>query len=260
MSFLRLSKLSRAAAALAVGAALSHSAFADEAAIRKALAERLPNLPPVDEITKTPIPGIYEVRIGTELVYSDENGNHIIQGNMIDTKTRTSLTDARINKLTAIDFAQLPLKDAIVWKNGNGARKMAVFADPNCGYCKKFEQDLQKIKNVTVYTFLLPVLGGDSPQKSENIWCAKDQSKVWLSWMLEGKVPPQRSAAAQCATPIERNLEFSRKYRINGTPAIIFADGTRIPGAIGAEQIEKQLVASAVATKPGLTTNPPITN
>lgn len=258
MSSSLVSRAARTAIAITLGTLLTHAAFADEAAIRKNLAERLPNLPPIDEISKTPVPGVYEVRIGTEIVYSDENGNHLFQGNLIDTKTRTSLTEARINKLTAIDFAQLPLKDAIVWKNGTGARKIAVFADPNCGYCKKFEQDLQKVKNVTVYTFLLPVLGGDSPQKSENIWCAKDQAKTWLSWMLEGKVPPRNMG--QCATPIERNLEFSRKYRINGTPAIIFTDGTRIPGAIGTEQIEKQLIASAAATKPGLTTTPPTSN
>jgi thiol:disulfide interchange protein DsbC len=242
----------RSLAALAAGLFVVQLAQADEAAIRKNLAERLPNLPAIDEVSKTPIPGIYEVRLGTEIVYTDENASYVLQGHLIDTKTRASLTEARINKLTAIDFAQLPLKDAIVWKNGTGARKIAVFADPNCGYCKKFEQDLQKVKNVTVYTFLLPVLGGDSPQKSENIWCAKDQAKAWLGWMLEGKVPARNMGA--CATPIERNLELSRKYRINGTPAIIFADGTRIPGAISAEQIEKQLVASAAATKPGATT------
>jgi thiol:disulfide interchange protein DsbC len=243
---------------LALGAALSHAAFADEATIRKTLAERLPTLPPIDEVSKTPIPGVYEVRIGTEILYSDENGNHVFQGHLVETKTRTSLTEARINKLTAIDFAQLPLKDAIVWKNGTGARKIAVFADPNCGYCKKFEQDLQKIKNVTVYTFLLPVLGGDSPQKSDNIWCSKDQAKTWLSWMLEGKTPPRHMGA--CASPVERNMEFARKYRINGTPAIIFTDGTRIPGAIDAEKLEQQLVASAAGTRPGLTTKPSTSN
>jgi thiol:disulfide interchange protein DsbC len=237
----------RTLAALAAGLFIGHAALADEASIRKTLTERLPSLPPIDEVTKTPVPGIYEVRIGSEILYSDENGNHLFQGSLIETKTRTSLTEARLNKLNAIDFAQLPLKDAFVWKNGTGARKIAVFADPNCGYCKKFEQDLQKIKNVTVYTFLLPVLGGDSPQKSENVWCSKDPAKTWLSWMLDNKVPPRNLGA--CSTPIERNLEFSRKYRINGTPAIIFTDGTRVPGAMSAEAIEKQLVASAAATK-----------
>lgn len=250
-----LTLTSRMAAFVAAGLLAASFAHADEAAIRKNLPERLPGLPPIDEVSKTPIPGVYEVRLGTEIIYSDENGNHVLQGSLIDTRTRTSLTDARISKLTAIDFAQLPLKDAIVWKNGNGARKIAVFADPNCGYCKKFEQDLQKIKNVTVYTFLLPVLGGDSPQKSENIWCAKDPAKTWLGWMLDGKVPPRTMGA--CATPLERNLEFSRKHRITGTPAIIFVDGTRIPGAISAEQLEKQLVASAaaVAGKPATANN-----
>ena len=237
---------SRSFVALAAGLLLAQAAVADEAAIRKNLAERLPNFPAIDEVSKTPIPGIYEVRIGSELVYTDETGNHVIQGSLIDTRTRTNLTEARLNKLTAIDFAQLPLKDAFVWKNGTGARRIAVFADPNCGYCKRFEADLQKVKNVTVYTFLIPILGGDSPQKAENIWCAKDPAKAWLGWMLENKVPAKNMGA--CSTPMERNLEFARKYRINGTPAIIFVDGTRIPGAISAEQIEKQLVASA---KPG---------
>ena len=235
--------------ALAAGLLLAPAAMADEAAIRKNLPERLPTFPPIDEVNKTPIPGIYEVRIGGELLYTDETGNHLIQGTLIDTRTRTNLTEARLNKLNAVDFAQLPLKDAIVWKNGTGARKMAVFADPNCGYCKRFEADLQKVKNVTVYTFLLPVLGGDSPQKSENIWCAKDQAKVWLDWMLENKTPAKNMGA--CSTPIARNMAFAQKYRINGTPAIIFVDGTRVPGAINAEQIEKQLVASAAAAKPG---------
>ncbi len=228
-----------------LGLCMASVAFADEAAIRKNLPERLPNLPPIDEVSKTPIPGVYEVRLGTDLIYTDENGNYILQGNLVDARTRVNLTEARINKLTAIDFAQLPLKDAVVWKNGTGARKIAVFADPNCGYCKRFEQDLQKIKNVTVYTFLLPVLGGDSPQKSQEIWCAKDPAKAWLGWMLEGKMPPRNMAA--CNTPIQRNLDFARKHRINGTPAIFFADGTRIPGAMNAEQIEQQLALSAKA-------------
>ena len=232
---------------LAVAALLlSPLVHADEAQIRKNLAERLTNLPKIDEVGKTPIPGVYEVRMGTEILYTDEQGNYLIEGSLIDTKARTNLTEARINKLTAIDFAALPLKDAMVWKNGTGARKIAVWADPNCGYCKRFEADLQKIKDVTVYTFLIPVLGGDSPQKSEAIWCAKEPAKAWLTWMLEGKMPPRNMGPA-CKTPIDRNMEFARKYRINGTPAIFFVDGTRVPGAINADRIEQLLVAAGNA-------------
>ena len=229
----------RPAAALAVLALVAHSAFADEAAIRKAVAERLPDFPPIDEISKTPIAGLYELRIGTDLLYSDERGDHLVQGSLIDTRTKANLTDARIAKLTAIDFASLPLKDAIVWKQGTGARRIAVFADPNCTYCKKFERDLQQVKNVTVYTFLYTVLGGDSPEKAKNVWCAKDPTAAWRSWMLDGAAPPRSMGA--CETPLQRNLAFGKKYKITGTPAIVFEDGTRIPGAIGAEQIEKQL-------------------
>jgi thiol:disulfide interchange protein DsbC len=233
---------SRALATLVLALCLAPAAFADEAAIRKSIAERLPDFPKIDEIQKTAIPGIYEIRIGTDILYTDEQGNHLIEGQLIDTKTRANLTDARIAKLTAIDFKSLPLKDAMVWKQGTGARKLVVFADPNCGYCKKFERDLQTVKDVTVYTFLYPILGPDSNEKSKAIWCAKDNTKAWREWMLKGTPV---SDSAQCDTSVlQRNVAFGRKHRINGTPGIVFEDGKHVPGAIGAEQIEKQLVAS----------------
>lgn len=222
-------------------------ALAQEAAIRKNIASRLPDFPKIDEVTKSPVPGIYELRIGNEVLYSDEQGNYVFEGNLIDTRSRVNLTQARENKLNAIDFASLPLKDAMVWKQGNGSRRVAVFADPNCGYCKKFERDLQQIKDVTVYTFLIPILGGDSPEKAANIWCAKDNARTWREWMLEGKTPPRHMAA--CETPMARNLALSRKHKINSTPSVIFEDGTRVPGAVGAEEFEKQLVASSGAKR-----------
>jgi thiol:disulfide interchange protein DsbC len=235
--------LTRSLLALATGLLMLQTASANEAAIRKNLAERLPNLPAIDEVSPTPIPGVFEVRLGTEIVYTDDKGNYVFQGNLIDTKTRTSLTEARINKLTAIDFDSLPLKDALVLKLGTGERKMVVFSDPNCGYCKKLERDIQKLKNVTVYTFLYPILGADSQDKAKNIWCSKEQTKTWLAWMLDGKVPPK--SMGECSTPLERNVAMGQKYRVQGTPAMVFVDGTRVPGALGTEQIEKQLVASA---------------
>lgn len=224
-------------------AALASSAFADEAAIRKNLAERLPQFPQIDEVSKTPIPGVYEIRIGTDVLYADEQGNHLIEGHLIDTRSKTNLTEARVAKLTAIDFASLPLKDAIVWKQGSGARKIAVFADPNCGYCKRFERDLQQVKNVTVYTFLYPVLGKDSTDKARNIWCSKDSTKVWREWMIEGATPAQ--AGAKCDTgALQRNMALGMKHKMQGTPTLVFEDGTRVPGALNAEQVEKRLVAS----------------
>lgn len=233
-------------ATLALTAALAASAFAQEAVIRKNLSERLPDFPKIDEVNKSPIPGLYEVRVGTEIFYTDEQGNHIIDGSVIETRTRTNLTQARIDKLTQIDFAKLPLKDAIVWKSGTGERKMAVFADPNCGYCKRFERDLNAVKDVTVYTFLYPILGADSAEKSKNIWCAKDKTAAWRDWMLEGNAPAK--VMGQCdVAALQRNSEFGRKYRINGTPAILFEDGKRSPGAMNTAQIEQQLVASRAA-------------
>jgi len=232
----------RSLLALAAFALAAQFAAAQEAVIRKNIAERLPDFPKIDEVSKTPIPGLYELRVGTDVLYSDEQGNYVIEGNIIDTRSRANLTQAREDKLNAIDFASLPVKDAVVWKQGNGSRRIAVFADPNCGYCKKFEHELQEMKNVTVYTFLIPILGGDSPEKSANIWCAKDNTRAWREWMLDGKTPPRHMGA--CETPMARNLALSRKYKINATPAIIFEDGSRNPGVVSAQELEKRLASS----------------
>ena len=219
-------------------------ALAQEAAIRKALTERLPSFPQIDEVRESPMKGLYEVRVGTDIFYSDAAGNHLIEGHLIDTRSKTNLTEARIAKLTAIDFATLPLADAIVWKQGSGARKLVVFADPNCGYCKKFEKDLTGIKDVTVYTFLYPILGGDSPDKSRDIWCAKDNTKAWRDWMVSGTTPPKN--IGQCDTAaLARNSALGRKHKVTGTPALVFEDGKRVPGAMAPADIEKQLAVAA---------------
>jgi thiol:disulfide interchange protein DsbC len=224
----------------ALGLALSFAAAADEATIRKNLAQRLPEFPKIDEVSKTPIPGIWEVRVGYEVLYTDAEGSHLIQGELIDTRTKFNLTRQRIDKLTAIAFDQLPLKDAIVVKQGNGSRRLAVFADPNCGYCKRLERDLVELKDVTIYNFLYPVLGVDSEAKSRSIWCSKDALKVWRDWMLEGVTPPREMSSCDDAA-VKRNVAFGQKYRISGTPALFFENGQRVPGAIGAAELGKRL-------------------
>ena len=233
--------LGRLAATVTLGLGLMCAtlAHAQEAAIRKNLAERLPNLPKIDEVSKTPMAGLYEVRVnGADIFYTDAEGNYLIQGSLLDTRNKKNITDERIEKLTAVDFKDLPLKSAFTVVRGNGKRQMAVFEDPNCGYCKRFEKDMQKIDNVTVHMFLIPILGADSEEKSRNIWCAKDKVKVWNDWMHNNITPK----AASCNTDaLTTNLEFAKKYRITGTPTIVFADGTRVPGAINAQQVEKLL-------------------
>jgi len=215
------------------------SAFAQDTVIRKNLAERIPQLQKIDEISKTPIAGIFEIRVnGADIYYTDAQGNYLLQGNLIDTKQRRNLTEERIDKLTAINFDALPFKDAFTMVRGDGKRKLAVFEDPNCGYCKRFEKDLQKINNVTVYLFLYPILSPDSTEKSKNIWCAKDKVKAWQDWMTRDVTPP----AASCdSSAVTRNVELGHKYKITGTPTLVFADGTRVPGAVGADQVEKRL-------------------
>ncbi|MEZ0309124.1 MAG: DsbC family protein [Ramlibacter sp.] len=227
-----------ALAALVLFGLAASAVHADEAKIRKNLAERLPQMGAIDEVTKLPFPGLFEVRIGADLYYTDADGSFVMHGTLIDAKAKRNLTEERQEKLLSIDFAQLPLKDAFTIVRGNGKRKVAVFEDPNCGYCKRFERDMQKVDNVTVYMFLYPILGPDSTDKSRNLWCAKDKARAWQDWMVKDQPAP----SATCDTAaLGRNLEFGRRYRISGTPTMIFADGTRVPGAIATAQIEKYL-------------------
>ncbi len=237
MNWMTMKLLKTLMAALIAFACMA--ALAQEATIRKNLSERIPQLPKIDEVSKTGMPGLYEVRVnGTDIFYTDADGNYLFQGNLIDTRLRRNLTEERVEKLTAVSFDALPLKDAFTVVRGNGKRKLAVFEDPNCGYCKRFERDLQKIDNVTIHTFLYPILSTDSTEKSKNIWCAKDKARAWLDWMVREQQP----SAANCdVSAIARNVELGRKHKITGTPTLIFADGSRVPGALNAQQIEKML-------------------
>ena len=225
---------------------LGLSAAAQEATIRKNLAERIPQLQAIDEVSKSPMAGLYEVRVnGTEIYYTDAEANFLVQGSLIDTKQRRNLTEERVDKLTAINFEALPFKDAFTIVRGNGKRRLAVFQDPNCGYCKRFERDLQKLNHVTIHMFLYPILSADSNEKSKNIWCAKDRVKAWQDWMVRDQAP----VAANCdASAIARNIDIGRKFKITGTPTLVFVDGSRVPGAISVAEVEKHLSEGKVAT------------
>lgn len=223
---------------LALGSAWAAS---PEETIRKTVAERIPQLAKIDEVRPAPMPGLYEVRVGTDVFYSDPQGDYLIQGELVDTQARRNLTEDRIKALTAVRFEDLPLQDAIKIVQGKGERQLAVFEDPNCGFCKRFAQDMQGVDNVTTYVFMIPILSPDSVEKSRNIWCAKDRAKAWKDYMVKGEKP----AASSCDTrALERNLAFSHRYKITGTPTIIFTDNARVPGALPAKEVEKRLAAT----------------
>ncbi len=214
-----------------------------EAGIRKALAARMPSLPKPDEVQRAPVPGLWELRFGTEILYTDDKGDFLISGPVIETRTRKDLTAERLDKLTAIQFAALPLKDAIVIKQGTGARKFVVFSDPNCGFCKRYERDLMGLKDVTLYTFLYPILGKDSQEKSRNIWCAADPAKAWRDWMVDGRTPPV--AMGRCdSSALERNTALGQKHRIESTPTSVVEDGTRRSGALPVAEVERLIATS----------------
>ena len=227
---------------LLLAAGVAHAA--DENTVKKNV-ESFLNAPAVESIKKTPYGGLYEVVLKSgELLYTDANVSFLIDGSLIDAKTRKNVTQARMAQLMKIDFATLPLDQAIKQVRGNGKRVIASFEDPNCGYCKRLERDLVALKDVTIYNFIYPILGPDSVAKSKDIWCAKDPAKAWRSWMVDGQLPAKAGAGCDTAA-LDANGEMGRKYRVQGTPAVVFEDGTRAPGAIPAAQIEARMLAAA---------------
>ncbi|MES2503117.1 MAG: DsbC family protein [Pseudomonadota bacterium] len=225
--------------------ALSHFAVADEASLKKAIEAAYPKFK-VDSVVKTPYAGLYEVFMGGQIIYTDEKLSFIIaEGRLVDPKSKKDVTGERLEELTKIDFNSLPLDKAIKIVKGNGSRKLVVFSDVDCPYCKQLERkELSNITDVTVYTFLYPIdqLHPDAANKSRSIWCATNREKAWTDWILKDQLP---TSTGKCEVPLEKVGELARKFGITGTPALIFSDGKRVPGAVPYKEIERYLQAAS---------------
>lgn len=190
-----------------------------------------------ETVTRTPW-GLYEVIFGAEIWYVDQDVNYVLNGRVVDAKTRVDLTEKKRGELMRVDFKSLPLEQAIKQVRGNGKRVMVTFEDPNCGYCRQLARSLVDVKDVTIYTFLMPILSPDSHEKSAAIWCSKDRAAAWNAYMIDGKAP---TGPADCKTPLENNVAIGQKLAINGTPTMVFANGWRVPGAMPTEGVEQML-------------------
>lgn len=206
--------------------------------LKATLQSRLENMK-IENISKSPISGVFEVRVDSHILYSDANGDYLVTGDMINAKTKENLTKIRLSEINRIDFSELPLKNAIKFTKGDGNRKIAIFSDPHCVHCKKFESTLDLIDNVTVYTFIYPVLSPDSIAKSKAIWCSTDQQKAWREWMQSNIVP---TAPRSCdTTAIKQNIALGDKFKVEGTPVVFLANGRRLQGAVPADMLNKEL-------------------
>lgn len=222
-------------------AAISLVSYANEAMLKKSIEAAYPKFS-VDSISKTPYAGLYEVYIGGQIIYTDEKFSFlIVEGRVVDPKSKKDLTTERLTELNKIDFAGLPLDLAIKVVKGNGSRKMAVFSDPDCPFCKRLEQnELVDISDATIYTFLLPLdqLHPDAANKAKLIWCAPDKAKAWQDWVINGVLPKK---SASCDAPLEKIANMAKKYAVTSTPTLFFADGKRLTGAYPAAEIDKAL-------------------
>jgi thiol:disulfide interchange protein DsbC len=226
----------------------SGTAQADEAEVRKNMQARYPGIA-VESIARTPMPGIYEVFANGAIIYTDNDVNYIIaEGRLVEVKTRTDLTAERLRKLQAIPFDSLPLQQSFKVVRGNGKRKLAYFTDPNCPYCKRLEHELVNVKDVTLHVFLFPILSNDSVEKARAVWCSKDRAKAWTDLMLKDIAP---KAAANCDAPLDKLVQFGQDKGIRGTPTLIFADGSRVPGTLPAADLSKLLEVASQTGRPG---------
>jgi thiol:disulfide interchange protein DsbC len=208
--------------------------------VKAELKKRVPEAP-VDSVRKIPYGGLYEVTVGGEVLYTDEKATFLVLGSIVDLRTKENITEARMRQVNKVSFADLPLDSAIKIVRGNGSRKVAIFEDPNCGYCKRFERDLAGVSDITVYVFLYPILSASSVTKAKAIWCAADRGKAWLDTMVRDTPV---TGDGSCTTPLDKNLAFGQSKRIQGTPTIFFEDGERVPGVMAMADFEKKLAAS----------------
>ena len=229
--------------ALAAALLLTASAHADESDIRKALAQQFPGAK-ISSVQKTPYSGLYEVYLDGQLVYADAKAQYVFLGDVVDLKSRTNLTQARLNQLQAVKWDSFPLNNALKTVKGNGARKLILFSDVDCPYCRRFEAELAKVDNITVYTFLYPIEGlhPKAPQTSKQIWCAPDRNKAWDDYISRGVVPKNDG---DCPNPVAANVALGNQLKVSGTPTLFFANGQRVPGMVPAAQLEKLLAANA---------------
>lgn len=217
---------------------MAFSAHAGENEIRQSLQSKFPGVGKIEHIVKTPYAGLYEVVIGDQLLYTDEHGEYIFDGSVIEAKSRRDLSEERRRVLFAIDFDKLPLELAVKEVKGNGKRKLAIFTDPNCPYCKRLEKELSGVSDVTLYLFMYPIFPG-SAEIVRNVLCSKDPVRAWNDWMLKDISP----AKAVCKTQTDKVMALGQKLHVNGTPNLIFGNGIQAPGYLPAKELEKNLNA-----------------
>ncbi len=229
--------------ALAATLMFAATAQANESVIRKALGQQFPGAQ-IGSVTKTPYSGLFEVYLDGQLVYIDAKAQYVFAGDVIDLKNRANLTQARLNQLQAVKWDTLPLGNALKTVKGKGERKLVVFSDVDCPYCRKFEAELAKVDNITVYTFLYPIEGlhPKAVQISKQIWCAPDRNKAWDDYTTKDIVPKNDG---KCANPVDDTIALGSKLKVSGTPTLIFANGQRVPGMVPAAQLERLLAANA---------------
>lgn len=225
----------------------SDAAAREIAAVKQALEAKFPGAP-IRNVSRSPYFGLYEAQLDDRMLYTDGKVNYVIVGSVYDTATRTNLTEQRMRRMNRVAWDSLPLELAIKKVKGDGSRKLAIFSDADCPYCKKLETEMKGLDNVTIYTFLFPIdqLHPDAARKSAMIWCSPDRVKAWDEWFDSGKLPDNKG---DCATPIAQTALLGQKYNVNATPTLVFADGSITPGALPLDRIEAEMKQAAAEVK-----------
>ena len=220
--------------AFALVSFISSLSLANVDTVKSNLSKQHPKLN-IENIQATDMKGIYSGSMDGQVVYLGEDAQHILVGSMYRLSDQKNLTQDLVLKQNSIDWKKLPLQDAVKSVRGNGKRQIAIFSDPNCPYCKQLETELNKLNDVTIYTFIYPIKN-QSIAVSKQVFCEKAPALAWSNLISKGIQPSSKKA---CANPVDRNLSLGKSLGLNGTPAIIFSNGFKVMGSHPAQEIEK---------------------
>lgn len=215
-------------AALAVGAVNADPER--DSLLREALSEVFPGVE-ITRIKPAPIPGLYEVMLGTDMIYLSEDGRYILQGDLIDLGERINLSEQERAAARKQVLQSVPASETIDFVPEAPQHTVYVFTDITCGYCRHFHQDMAELngRGVSVRYLAYPRAGAGSDAFSdmESIWCAADQNKAMTLAKRGDPVTP-----AQCDNPVQRQYELGQSLGVRGTPAIYLENGQEMPGYV----------------------------
>jgi len=216
---------------------LQAAASSDADTLKKTLEKRRPGIK-IDTVLATPIAGLFQVVVGTQVVYMDVDAHYMLDGDMVNLLTAKNYSEDAKSKIRLSLLDDLGDKNMLIYRPKKVEHKITVITDIDCPYCRRLhnEMDEYMASNVEVRYIFMPLKGGNDRKKTESVWCAKDR-KTTLNMAKAG----DDIEALTCDNPLAAQMEVARKLGVRGTPAIVLETGEMLPGYIPAKKLVAEL-------------------